>query len=357
MNAADQLARKLTKRSIDLLRVAADTNRSVRALLVKAQAEIVGRLAQTNLSASTLSRLKAVQRDVEELINNTYGGITDLVATRMTALATIEAAATASAINGVIGIEIVSGTLPAATLRALFSNVMIQGAPSSTWWSRQSADLIFRFVQQVRLGMMQGETNAQLIQRIRGGIRAGETLPGVPGLLDKSYAEAAALVRTSVQTVLNTATKAVFDGNPEVIKGYSQLSTLDLRTTDVCIAYDGASWDMQGNPLPPSKLPFNGGPPRHFGCRSRLIPILKSWEEMGSKIRVRMPDRSRASMDGAVPASLTYQDWFGGLTEAQQNEALGKGKATLWREGKITMRSLLDQSARPMTLAQLEARA
>jgi hypothetical protein len=46
--------------------------------------------------------------------------------------------------------------------------VLIQGAPSAEWWSRQSLDTSFKFSNAVRQGLAQSETNQQIIARIIG---------------------------------------------------------------------------------------------------------------------------------------------------------------------------------------------
>jgi hypothetical protein len=62
----------------------------------------------------------------------------------------------------------------------------------------------------------------------------------------------------------------------------------------------------------------------------------------------------RASMDGAVSADMTYEQWLKTKGEAFQDRVLGQGKAQLWRGGHIGLRDLLDQQGRPITLTRLE---
>ena len=85
------------------------------------------------------------------------------------------------------------------------------------------------------------------------------------------------------------------------------------------------------------------------------MPITKSWREMGINMDEMAPG-TRASMDGQVASATDYQSWFKSRSEAQQDDILGKGKAQLWRDGKITMQNLLNQDGRPLTLKQLEAK-
>jgi hypothetical protein len=123
----------------------------------------------------------------------------------------------------------------------------------------------------------------------------------------------------------------------------------------VCIAYDGQLWDLQGGPIGSTELPFNGGPPRHWNCRSVLVPITKSWKELGIKAK-DASSGGRASMDGEVAKETKFGDWLGRKSEEDQNRILGKGKAQLWRDGKISLTDLLDQRGNPLTLEELQGK-
>ena len=127
-----------------------------------------------------------------------------------------------------------------------------------------------------------------------------------------------------------------------------------VHNSDICISYSGMSWDLDGNPIGNS-LPFNGGPPRHWGCRSVLIPLLKSFRELGVN-RDEIPPSTRSSLDGQVAEDLSFNDFLKGKSKTFQNDLLGEGKAQLWRDGKISLTDLLDQKGRPLTLEQLKER-
>ena len=82
------------------------------------------------------------------------------------------------------------------------------------------------------------------------------------------------------------------------------------------------------------------------------MPIVKSSEELGTNVEV-LPGM-RASMDGAVSDKMSFNDWLGTKSDAQQDDILGAGRAQLFRDGKITMRDLLDQSGRPLSFEDLQ---
>jgi hypothetical protein len=178
--------------------------------------------------------------------------------TDLLALASHEAAFTASTISA-IGLD---AALPSeAALKALVNGSLIEGAPSAAWWAKQSDDLQFKFAAQVRQGIAQGETLQQIIIRV-----AGSKKLGLSGIFDVSRRNASALVHTSIQQVANDARLATFKANDDIIKGVRQLSTLDSHTSTVCVSYSGASWDLEGNPINGTILPFNGGTPRHWNA-------------------------------------------------------------------------------------------
>lgn len=231
--------------------------------------------------------------------------------------------------------------------QSLETDIMIFGAPSADWWRGQSLDLQFKFAQQVRQGLSNGETNQQIINRVVG--KGGE-----PGIMETARRHAAALVQTSVQTVANDARRNTFKANSDVISGIKQISTLDSHTSLVCIAYSGAEWDLEYKPIGKNKKPYNGGVPRHFNCRSVEVPITKSFKELGLKIK-EPKFTTRASDEGEIDADITFDGFLKRKSKRYQDEMLGVGRADLWRSGKITLKDLVDGQGRPLTLAELQA--
>jgi hypothetical protein len=236
-----------------------------------------------------------------------------------------------------------------ATLKALVNGSLIEGAPSAKWWAKQSDDLAFKFSNQVRQGVAQNETMQQIVRRITGSKRLG-----IPGIMDKTRREAFTLVHNSVMQVSNDARMATFQENSDVVKGMRHLSTFDSNTSPKCIAYSGAEWDINGKPINGNTLPFEGGCPRHWGCRSTTVPITKTFRELG--IDVDEPKGTRASDLGQIPSDLSFDDFLKRHSTEYADDLLGPGKAQLWRDGKITLTDLMGQHGRPMTLDQLKAK-
>jgi len=237
------------------------------------------------------------------------------------------------------------------TIRALVADTLVEGQPISKWWRQQAAEFQNQFIRQIRTSMSNGENLTQGIVRIVGGTVDGVT---VPGIMKTSKRKAGALVATSQNAVSNSAALASYQANFDVISKTTQVSTLDNKTSEICIAYSGQTWDIKTlTPVPPSTLPFNGGPPRHFNCRSRLRPVTMSFRELGIDSD-EIPPGTRASMDGQVPADITFDAWLSGKSTTFQDKLLGPGRARLWRGNKISLTQLVDFRGQPLTLDQLE---
>lgn len=339
MSVNDELADAVTARTITLARYDASLRRDVLKLLRAVEKDILAALPAIT-SETRKARLNKQLAEVRAIISSGYSEIIQLTDQGLTELAGIEAKWQRTAVNRAIGVDIASAMPSAEQLAAIASNTLIQGAPSADWWGRQSADLQFQFVSAVRLGLAQGETNAQITKRVMQA-------------MEVSRRNATTLVRTSVQAVAIAARDASMQANSDVIKGKVSIATLDGRTTPVCAAYSGTTYTLENEPIPPTKLPYLAIP-RHFSCRSVWSPITKSFRDLGLDIDDFTPS-TRASMDGQVPASTTFAEFLERKGEAWQDEFLGKGKAKLWRDGKITLSDLIDATGRELTLSELRA--
>jgi len=61
-------------------------------------------------------------------------------------------------------------------------------------------------------------------------------------------------------------------------------------------------------------------------------------------------------MYGPVASDLSFDDFLRSQPPDFADEMLGKGRAELWRSGRITLAQLLDARGNPLTLAELRKR-
>jgi len=347
-DATEQYAERLRRRAIGGLRFDGSERRRILGILKEVEEEIVIRLSRFNPTGVT--QTAAQRRRLESLLTDTRARMREMIrdirntsASALTDYAAAEAAWAHTALNSAVssaGIQTAIRVAPAEVLRGLVANAQIVGVPLNDWWSRQADSLTQGFAQQMRLGVAQGETLDQLIRRVRG-TRANSFKDGI---METTRRQSAALVRTSVNAIGNQARTAVYEANADLITAEVHSSTLDSRTTLQCSARDGKSWDMQTKaPVGGHSVPYQV-PPIHVGCRSVLLPRIGSG--------VRIPGQ-RASADGPVPASQTFETWLKNKTVAEQNDLLGPGRARLWREQKLTLSQLLDFRGDPLSLDEL----
>jgi len=188
--------------------------------------------------------------------------------------------------------------------------------------------------------MAENETIAEMITRVRGRSDGRGGFTG--GIMETTMREAEAIVRTGVNFIANRAHLATYAENTDVLKGLQFTAVLDERTCPICQALDGEILDAE-NP-DPAKVP-----PRHLRDRCVLVPVV-DWEGLGIE---PPPEATRASADGQVPSSTTYEDWLRDQSAATQDEILGPARAELFRDGKIGLKDLVTGDQRIVPLDEL----
>lgn len=353
-SANDVLVDLFMERAIDLLRFEAGTRRQVFDLLRVMEREIIAKITSIDPTGTARvryqrGRLEKLLKAVRATIRASYRDVDVLLAREVRNLADIEATWTGRAMNAATQVAFVDAGLSRRQLDTLVSEILIQGAPTREWWSRQAAGMADRFADEMRRGVALGEPNSKLIQRVRGAVDS-------PGLMRLSRSSAERLVRSSVQTAANAARNATFAENADLISAVKWNATLDTRTSHWCIVRDGLLYEPTDHKPIDHNVPWLEGPGAlHWGCRSTSVPVLKSWRELGID-EDEVPETTRASIDGKVPADTTFEAWLKRQSKQRQDTVLGDTKADWWRRGKITFRDLLDQSGRPLSTEELRAR-
>lgn len=320
-----------------------------------------------NLTDLTKRRYEALINQNKKTIKTAYTNINNQSANYLSGVGKATTGG-ASAIFNSVGLPLQSVAITTEQYMSLATNTMIQGAPNAAWWANQSKDLQDKFMQQMRMGYTAGETNAQLINRVRGSYTGTKNfvIDGVlekrkvytGGIMDASYNQARSLVTTATNQISSDARRLLYNENADILKGIVQVSTLDYRTTLQCAARDGKAWTLDGKPIGHT-IAYDGGTPLHWGCRSIEVPMTKSWTELGADKKIDqkylqdIDSATRASMDGQVPMSETFDSWIRGKSEADQIAYFGPKKYKLWKDGSLSLRQMIDQQGNPLTINQL----
>lgn len=201
-------------------------------------------------------------------------------------------------------------------------------------WSRKEITAVNNLV---RKGYVDGWTNQQLLQAVRG-TRAARYSDGV---IAKVGRNADAVIRTAVQHVASTARSETWAKNADIIEGYRVVATLDSRTTQICRSLDGKVFKLGEGPTPPF----------HIRCRSTTVA------EVDSRFDFLDEGATRSALDGPVSADLNYYDWLKTQPAAFQDDAIGPTRGKLLREGGLSADKFaqlnLGRNFEPLTLEQM----
>lgn len=315
------------KVQLDVLRHSATVEASVLRLIEQMRKELISKLAQADITNWSKQRLNTLLRDSEALIASYYTQAQTLLAPTYSTVAGVTAAQTAT------GIAAAASMPSRAVLESLVNNLLIEGATTKAWWAKMSADTAFKFASAVRQGVAQGETQTQIFKR------ANE----VVGLAGRN---SAALVHTSVMQVMNDANITTLKANADITPTVRWLSTLDSSTCRLCGVRDGLTWDTLTQAPIGHDIPY-AAPPLHFGCRCKMV---------GVTAMDKYVEGQRASMFGPVDRKVTFTQFLKRQSQEFQDEVLGKGRADLYRAGKLTLRDTVSGKGAPLSLKQLEAR-
>ena len=351
----DKVLDAITGHSVDLVRLEASLKSEVIKQLKILEKSLVKTLANSSLEVNSIplqrKRMKVLLAQTKKTISESYALIDAKEATNLSSVAGVAESQAVSAINGSIKAKVLSVGMSDQMLGSIASNTLIQGAPSREWWTGQADSLQNGFKNIIRQSMLSGESTSQIITRVRGT----KSLRYKDGLMQTARNKAEALVRTSVQVVANEARIATYESNRDVVKYIEWVSTLDSRTSLTCQSLDGKKWTVGAfKPVRPNTKTFPG-PTAHWNCRSTQVPVLKSWEELGSKRKFNeIPESTRSSMDGQVSSKMGYEAWLNTKGVDFQKEVLGAGKFELWKKGKMGFKDLVDQNSNPISLSTLK---
>lgn len=204
-----------------------------------------------------------------------------------------------------------------------------------------SADRARTIRNAVALGWMEGRTTSQIVRDLRG-TRAQNYQDG---LMAGSYRHIEGMVRTATNHMANVTAQRSYAANPDIVKGWRFMATLDGRTSITCASLDQKVFPVGKGPIPPL----------HGNCRSFSTVELVSWAEMGVEKMDRGPGQ-RASVDGPVKADTTFNDWLRGKSAAFQDEVLGATRGRLYREGKLPVSAFTNDKGKVYTLDELRKR-
>lgn len=197
-----------------------------------------------------------------------------------------EARYQADTIGGWVNVNLVTPTVEQVWAAAKFEPLKLAASPIdfdsliNSWGN----DEVSRLVMGVKSGFVEGLTTRQIIKNVVGD----------GGLADISQRNAMANGRTLVMHLANEARFATYQENDDVVIGYTWVSTLDSRTSDICRSRDGQVYLFKDKNQPK--------PPAHYNCLSgdtvvsTCSPVSNMYKRAYKGVMVKITTKSGRTM-------------------------------------------------------------
>jgi SPP1 gp7 family putative phage head morphogenesis protein len=371
----------VVRHQIYLMRFSGSVQKRIVELLNKTEDDIKCRILTKlkNVDPNTTTgqaRLNVLLEYIRTARGSTWNNVRDEWVTQLTELAKKEPEFIDKQFKTVSPV-ILDTVLPTAeTIRSLVTSRPFQGRILKDWAKSIQAVDLQRIEDQIKIGLMQGETVEQIARRVFGT----GNLDGIDGVTEITRQQSKAITRTAVNHVGNQAKREYYKANSDLFREELYVATLDSRTTAVCKANDGKRFPVGEGPIPPL----------HYNCRSLRVAIIND-EVIGTRpakptverelvedfakenelepVRKRddLPPGWKTKYDAYArkrirqlteqrPAEESYNVWLRRQSKTFQEEVLGVTKAKLYRDGKLSLDRFVNRQGDELTLAQLARR-
>lgn len=372
----------LVRHQVLLMRLSAGLRKKVDGLLDATEADLVKEIKRRlkrstdGLTPQTLRQLQLLERSIRATRLKAWSEVTDLWIKEMRDLAKAEPALVSGLIQTTAPVTLNLLLPPVERLTALVTHMPFEGKTMRQWAKGVREADLNRILQQIKIGVVQGEPTDQIARRIVGTVRAR----GTNGVTEISRRNAAAITRTAINAFANAARAEVFGLNSDLFSEEVYAATLDSRTTPICRSLDGQRFKVGEGPRPPM----------HFNCRSIRVAVFNG-EVLGDRpmkpVTERMllrryakragirPPGSRAGlpyghkgafdqfsrvevrkMTGIGPAKINYQKWLERQSNEFTTDVLGPTRAALFRKGGLTLDKFVNRAGDELNLSQLARR-
>lgn len=291
-------------------------------------------------------RLQAMLVNVREASASLYSALNSAVTGDYRELAAFESLSQVAQIQGSYPITLSLNAIPPAQIHAAAMSQPFRGRVLSDWFAGQEIGFREQLSAAVRIGYAEGQSLSQIAARMRdiGGI---------------SRRDLESVIRTATQHMAARARAMTVNANADLFRGEVWSSTLDGRTSPVCIR-------LSGKIFPIGKGQY---PPAHWNCRSSRIPVTKSWRELGFDVedaplsnqpfvadtrRVSdIPQNMRNQVIGTTSAS-TYSEFAANQPLSFLQDVAGDFRGQLAHDGGLPLSSLV-RNGQWMTIDQIQS--
>lgn len=203
-----------------------------------------------------------------------------------------------------------------AIVRASFQQLPIGAIETMVGFSSDGAPL------RQLLSHLPGDASARVTEALTTAIIVGQhprqTARDMQDALGGNLSRALTISRTETVRAYREATRQTYEQNSEVVTGWTWIASLTSRSCLACVAMHGTEHK--------SSERLNG----HPNCRCVMVPITKSWAELGF---TDIPDNRRPIEKGV--------DWFARQPASVQAEMMSKEALAAYQAGKIQLKDFV----------------
>ena len=358
MAANDDLMDAAIQHQIDLGRYSRGVVQRMVAILNRVDrsifADLAAKLATMEPEQFTVTRLEAMLGSVRALNAQAYAQIDKELRAELKDFTEYEVSYQKMALESVLPAQIVVAGVSAEQVYAGAMARPFQGTLLKGALDELEAGRARRIRQSIAQGYVEGKTSVEIVRELRG-TRARQH---ADGFLEVDRRHLQTIVNTAIAHTAHFAQERFYDANTDLLKGVQWSAKLDLRTSSTCRLRDGLMWTPDRKPIGHA-IPWRGGPPAHFNCRSTAVPVLKGLGDLldADLSESDFPAATRASLDGQVAANETYAEWIKRQSARRQDDVLGPTRGKLLRDGKLPLSDMYSPRGELLTLDELRAKS
>jgi SPP1 gp7 family putative phage head morphogenesis protein len=186
------------------------------------------------------------------------------------------------------------------------------------------------------------------------GLSKNEIIADVMKTTKITEHQAKTLTRTSITSTQTQALNQVMDANSEVLEGYMFTAILDARTSPICSHHNGRVYKLD-------EMQYR--PPLHWNCRSSMVPVVKSKEQLDAVKSKNIKERGlknmqSADLDGNPSRIKTFGEWLRRQPTDTQSKILGgERQATLFQKGRLRAEEFVSPEGKALSIRGLMRRA
>jgi hypothetical protein len=363
------------RHQIDLLRFGSGVAKRVNRLLDETRADLRKQVERrlgkvTGITGASLRRLRELEAAVVKARSPAWNDVTEEWTRTALDVSLEEPMFVAGQLQSILPVELDLVQPSDATLRALVTTRPFQGRFLKEWADSTARADLTRIHQQIRIGMVQGESSRDIANRVFGD----------RGAMKTTRAQVEAVTRTVINHVSNAAQQEFLRANSDLFDLERIVATLDARTTPVCRSEDGKEYPVGKGPRPPFHVACRtisvgvlsgeviGERPFKAGTEQQMLREYSAANGLGKlKSRDALPRGHKSKFDafarrrmreltGQVPAKTTYQEWLSRQPAEIQDDILGPTRGKLFRDGGLKLDRFVNRDGDELTLDELRRR-